>query len=137
MAFTEPEKVSIRHFMGSGALFYGLYPLLESAMVTVQAVADGGSQPDTSTETAIRSTLTNCVAIETQLSKLWSFMLVGTADEAKIDAPRAMAALRMEGRRLSGHLARYLGFKAVLTDIWAGAPAHVPPVIGPDLLRSQ
>lgn len=136
MAYTEADRVQIRHFMGGGALFHGLYPLLESAMVTTQSIADGGSQVDSSTETAIKATVTSCITLETQLANLWSKMLAGTVDEIKIDPPRAMAALRMEGRRLSGSLARYLGFNAALSDVWSAATPHVPPVIGPDLLRS-
>ncbi len=138
--WSEPQKTAIRHYMGGSILNKGYYPLLESAMVTVLAVADGGDQVDNSTQEAIISVLTDIATLETRLKKTWIAAIavdVGAGDgRAQVDAARGAAMLRMEGRRLSGGLARYLGFKAVLTDIWTPSTPHVPPLIGPDLYSS-
>ena len=140
-AFTEADRVKIRHYMGAGALFTGLYPLLESAISTVQAIADGGARPDNSTQLAIYGTLTELDDIETRRKSLRKRVMVDTAtagdSSARIDPARGIAVLRGEGRVIAGGLARYLGFKSVLSDIYSPGQPHVPPVYGPDLYRDS
>ena len=132
--------MAIRHWMGGSALVHGFWPALEDAITLVQSVADGGARPDDSTETAIRATMVELDEIETKRKALRKRVMVDTAiaggTHARIDPARGLAALRMEGRIVAGSLARYLGFKAVLTDIFSAAAPHIPPVIGPDLYSS-
>lgn len=138
MAFTEADRVQIRHFMGAGQLFLQAYPFLESAISNVQSVGDGGTRPDSSAETAIKSLVTDMQSVESNLKTLWPTMLALTADEVRIDPARAMAALRMEGRRLAFSLARHLGFDSVLADVFGSLAPSLPRVTpGPDIFTPQ
>lgn len=115
MAFTDAEKVQIRRWMGGSFLFIAVDSRLESAIQTVEALTDGGA-----TEAYIRDTLlVQCAAIDTTLQGHQNKFLALDADEVKIDAVRAMGALRAEGRRYSQQLAHALGFNAPLRDAWA------------------
>jgi hypothetical protein len=132
-AWTEPQKTSIRHYVGAGIVSgYGFYPPLEDSMSRVLAIADGGQQVSNSTQLAIVALLADIATVETQLKSLWTAAIAVAVDEIKIDSARAMAMLRMEGRRLSHGLAKYLGFRAVLADVWSAAAPRIPPVIGSD-----
>lgn len=64
------------------------------------------------------------LAIETQLSQLWTIAFVTKADnEADVDPFRAMVHLRAEGRRLANSLARMLGMRGVRADVFSpGTP---------------
>jgi hypothetical protein len=63
--------------------------------------------------------------VDQQLSTLWAVALVRSADkgEQQLDVPRAMAMLRMEGRRLAFRLARALGLKSVRVDVFSSRSA--------------
>lgn len=139
-AFTEAQRVKIRHYMGAGALFTGLFPLLESAITTVQAQADGGARPDDSTQQAILAAIAELDDIETRRKSLRKRVMVDEAQaggqRARIDPARGLVALRMEARIIASGLAKYLGFSAVLSDVYSPGTPHVPPTIGPDLYRS-
>jgi len=65
------------------------------------------------------------LAIDQQMSTLWAVALVTSADrsEQQLDVPRAIALLRMEGRRLCYRLARALGLKSVRADVFSGRSA--------------
>lgn len=138
MAFVEADRVAIRHFMGAGQLFLQAYPLLESAITNIQSVADGGTRPDSSAETAVLALVSDLQLVETNLKNLWNKMLASVVDEVKIDPARGMAALRMEGRRLAFSLARHLGFDTVLADVFSSQTPQIPPVFpGPDMYSSR
>lgn len=110
-------------------------------MLRVLAEADGGNQIDSSTQVAIQAQLTELDDIEARRRSLRKRIMVDTAKaggtEARIDPARGLAALRMEGRICAASLARYLGFKAVLTDIFTAAQPYIPPLIGPDLYSTS
>lgn len=134
MAFTEADRVAIRHFMGAGQLWLQAYPLLESAITNIQAQTDGGTRPDSSAETAVKALVTDLQAVESQLKTFWAPMMALNADEVKVDFPRAMAAMRMEGRRLAFSLSRHLGFDTTFADVFSSQPSSVPHrVPGPDM----
>lgn len=138
MAFTESDRVNIRHYVGAGQLFLQAYPLLESAITNIQAIADGGTRPDSSAETAVKSLVTDLQSVESNLKALWPTMLALTADEVKIDPARAMAALRMEGRRLAYSLARHLGFNSVLADVFGSRAPEIPQMTpGPNMFTGR
>jgi hypothetical protein len=115
MAFTDAEKVQIRRWMGGSFLFINIDQRLESAMTTVENLPDSAATEDYITNTL----LVQLAATDTQLQSLRTKFLALDADEVKIDAVRAMGALRSEGRRYSQQLAHSLGFNAILRDPWS------------------
>lgn len=106
--FTESDRVSLRGYLGYSALFLQADPRLELAITTVQSIADGGTRPDSTTETAIKAIVTQLQTLETRLSDLWIQMQATAVDEVKVSPLRGMMGLRMEGRRLVHKLARHL-----------------------------
>jgi len=50
MSFQELDRVYIRHFLGFSAVFLQADPRLEASITAVQAIADGGARPDSSSE---------------------------------------------------------------------------------------
>lgn len=137
-AWTEAQKDSIREYMGASVLFkLNFYPLLESTMTTVLAQADGGSQPDDTTQQRIIVILGYLADVDDRLNKLSKRFQVDTAETATVkfhgDFARAMYAARTHGRMWASRLAKKLGFKAVLLDVFSAEAPRVPPPIGPDL----
>lgn len=124
MAFTEPERVQIRRYLGCSRLYLQGDHRLESVMTSVQSIADGGSAPDGSTEDLIRATLADLAALEGSMKALWAQAQALDADGLKIDAARAMAVLRAEGRRLVGCIADQLEFHP-RRDVFSAKPAAV------------
>lgn len=106
MAFTEPERVKIRRYMGwpPGKT----EPRYDSQITYAQSVSEGGSMPDGSTETEIRGILAALAAIETRLAGLWDVQEAGKVDELAVDPARGTVMLRSEGRRLVKNMAKCL-----------------------------
>lgn len=126
MAFTDANKVQIRRWMGGSFLFINIDERLEASMRTVEALPDSGA-----TEAYIVSTLLVILdSVDVQLQALHAKFLALDADEVKLDAVRAMGALRSEGRRYSQQLAHSLGFNAVLRDPWAMGPPDPTQQLG-------
>lgn len=103
--FTEAERVQLRYYLGFSRLWLHIDSRLESQMTTVQAIADGGSFPDSSTEDFIRARLADLAELETDLKALWTQAQALDADGLKIDVARAVRTLYGEGRRLVGAIA--------------------------------
>lgn len=122
MAFTEDDRVDIRLYMGASALFVQNWPALENAITSMQSVADGGQRPNSSSENLIRSLIVELKDIDQKRKDLRGLHMVSRADEANIDGPRGMLALAMEGRPLVHRLARTLGMRAPLVDVFSSAP---------------
>jgi hypothetical protein len=97
---TQLDRSNIRHFLGYGAIFKQADLRLENAMTAIQSETDGGSQPDSTSENAARAIVADLQTVECMLKAQWQSFAVGRADKVRIDAVRAMGALRMEGRRL-------------------------------------
>lgn len=146
--FSAQDRTYIRHFLGFSAVFKQADLRAETAITAIQSVADGGSQPDSSSENFIKGLIygTNAVtatlptpgptaqnvtftqpatqgllAIEQKFQMLWDIAFVQEADQrdAVIDAARGVAVLRKEGRRLVSHLARMLA-TSPRADVFAG-----------------
>jgi hypothetical protein len=100
MAFSQQDRVNVRHFLGFGSIFKQADLRLENALTSIQSVADGGSQPDSTSENAVRAIVADLLNVECMLKSLWGQFAVGRAASVRLDAARAMIALRMEGRRL-------------------------------------
>jgi hypothetical protein len=109
--FSESQRVQIRRYLGYSRLNLAMDPRLESVLTTVQSVADGGSFPDSSTEDLIVATLASLVSLESKMVLLWDQAQAVDADGLKIEVPRAMIMLRMEGRRLIGIISDTLEVK--------------------------
>ncbi len=100
MAFIESDRVALRHFLGFSAIFLQADSRLESAISSVQSIADGGTRPTNDTELAIKAMVVNLFALEKQMMCLWAQASVSKADEITIDAYRGRQMLCAEGRRL-------------------------------------
>lgn len=124
MAWTEADRVKIRHYLGFAAIFHQADPRLESAITAVQSIADGGARPDDSTEQHIRGILGKLQTIENRLEALWEQMQAGVIDELSIDAARAAIMLRSEGRRLVHGIAAALS-TSPRRDIFSPSPPEI------------
>lgn len=120
MAWTEADRVKIRSALGAGAVYLQQFPRLEAVITAVQSVADGGSRPDNSTETAIRANLANIDTLNQRLSALWGQAQVGDAKGVSLDAARGAAMLRMEGRRQVHLIAAALSIRP-LRDVFSSS----------------
>lgn len=96
--------------MGAGSIFLQLFPKLESAITAVQSLADGGSQPDSSTENSIRTYLSKLAALELKIEEMHCQVQVTQAgkDEVTLNVAQGMYLLRSEGRRYIATIARTL-----------------------------
>ncbi len=106
MAFTEPEKVQVRRYMGwpPGKT----EPHYDSQIQRIQSATEGGVMPDNSTELAARALLTELAALQTELAGIRCSAEAGKVDEINVDGPRGGMWLRSEGRRLVGDLSTIL-----------------------------
>lgn len=100
MAWSQQERALWRHFLGYSAIFKQADPRLENAVLAVSSLADGGTQPDSTSENYGRTLLIQAQQIEASLANLWVQMQVSSVSNTRIDAVRGMMGLRMEGRRL-------------------------------------
>jgi len=108
MAWTETDRVQIRDMLGFGAIFLQADPRLETAITAVQAVADGGTRPDTSTELFIRTLIADFQLVLTSLKALWNKAIAVQVDEVKVDVYRGRQMLCQDGRRIVNRLSAVL-----------------------------
>lgn len=106
MAFLESDRVQIRMFLGYSALYLQADPRLESAITAIQSTTDGGTRPDSSSETQAKSLITSLQGIDTSLNTLDTFLGAVKADEATLSTVREDMRLRMKGRALVHRLGR-------------------------------
>ena len=106
--FTESDRVQIRKYLGYSALFLQLDPRLESAISTIQSVADGGTRPDSSSEDYARQLIASCQDVDTKLTNLDSMMGMGRMDDASFDPAKEDLRLRRKGRMYVFRLAKLL-----------------------------
>lgn len=108
--FTESDRVNIRSYMGAGSIYLQLFPKLENAITAVQAIADGGSRPDNSTELFIKAIIVDLQTIETKLKAIHCQVQVVEANQKEIvlNTAQGIYLLKSEGRRMIGNLSRTL-----------------------------
>lgn len=123
MAFTEAERVSIRKWMGYPALYLSVDARFESAITSIQSLADGGSRPDNSTELAVRGYLAKLAAYEARWVDMLETFEAATVDEVKVDAARAQLAMQAAMRL-------YVGFIADVMDLAPRRDVLTPKFIG-------
>ena len=124
-AFLESDRVQIRQYLGYSGLWLQADPRLESAITNIQAVADGGTRPDNSTQVLALAIVTTLQGIDARLGRLAG--QVGTtsigagSSSAKIDTVRETARLNSEGRKYVHRLARILDTEP-RADVFSAAP---------------
>lgn len=104
MAFTEADRVQLRRWLGYSAIYASRDPILESAITSVQSVADGGGRPDNTTEIAVKGYVTELASIESKVKDLYEQMQAHKLDDITIDPLRGMAGLCKIGRQYVGHI---------------------------------
>jgi hypothetical protein len=122
MAFTEADRVQIRQYVGWSAIFLQFQPLLESAITTIQSIADGGIRIDNSTELLVKSLLTQLQAVD---SSLLNFDCLGTNQVGNIqqDNIRARMVVMQWGRVLVGRLCTVLSLEGPIADCYSSSPS--------------
>jgi len=125
MAFTEADRVNIRLYLGFSSLYLQLDSRLESAITSVQSVADGGTRPTSDAENKVKDIITELVDIDGRIKALRDQQaateLVG---EVRLDAARESLRLSNEGRRYIHRLARMLD-TLPRSDAFSGSPFFV------------
>jgi hypothetical protein len=66
MAFSEADRVWIRHFMGFAAIFVQADLRLENSIQAIQSQADGGVRPDSSSENYVKGCVYGVAAVTGQ-----------------------------------------------------------------------
>jgi len=123
--YTESEKVKIRLYLGFSAVFLQENPALENAMTNTLSIADGGSRPDSSTQTAIIAVLDRLDNLETKIQCLLDQVSVSVVDGITMNAGYGINILHREGRRLVTQLSTLLGLRGPKKDIYcASAPIN-------------
>lgn len=130
MAWTESDRVQMRHFLGYSATFTQVDPRLESAITSTQSIVDGGQRPDSSTETAMRGVIADLQSIEAKLRTLWPLMHGLAVDETRADPVRGAMMLRSEGWRLACSLARFLDTRPI-ANVFSSAVRPSPDGYNP------
>lgn len=110
MAYTEPQRVEIRKWLGFSGIYF---QNLELAITASQSTADGGVLSDSTTETSVVSWLAELALIETAEKDLRCQAQVLGANAAKIDVARGQMVLRKEARKFIGHIADALNVKPI------------------------
>lgn len=108
MAFSEIDRVQIRAYLGYAGLWLQVDPRLENAITTVQAVSDGGTRPDNSSEVQIRTYIDQLQAVDAALDQLDNFQGTLQADGNQFNPTREDARLRRKGRMYVFRLAKIL-----------------------------
>ncbi|HEU4728391.1 MAG TPA: hypothetical protein VFT22_10890 [Kofleriaceae bacterium] len=121
MQWTEVERANIRHYLGFAAIFKQRYPMLENAMTSVLAIADGGTQPDSATQIQIQGWLASLAALETSFDALDQHQGAGQVGKIQVDQVRETARLKMKGRRLVNYISAALS-TSPKRDIYSSAP---------------
>lgn len=63
MAYSETDRVWIRHFLGFSAIFTQADPRLENAILATQSITENGTRPDASTENYIKGVIYGIAAV--------------------------------------------------------------------------
>lgn len=101
MAFTAPEKASIRKLLGWGARFWQLETRLENAIDAVSSIL-----PEETT--LIQAILVQLTAIDTKITSALDTVGVSAVSTIHLDSDQGLSHLRAEGRRLVEAIASIL-----------------------------
>lgn len=123
MAFVEGDRVQIRRYLGYAAIWLQADPRLEAAITTIQAVADGGSRPDNTSEQECRLYLAKLNDIDQKIENLDDMMGAGKIDDASFNPLREDMRLRNKGRMYVYRLAKLLDTEP-RGDVFGTSPAQ-------------
>lgn len=124
--FLESDRVQIRTYLGFSALWLQADPRLESAITNIQAVADGGTRPDTSSEVQAKSLVTKLQGIDTAIDTLVIQQgATRVQNQVSLDSAREMIRLRSLGRQYVHRLARMFD-TLPRADVYSMAPDDAP-----------
>jgi len=123
MAWAEVDRVQIRMYLGASSMWLQSDSRLESAITNSQAVSDGGTRPDNSTELAMRGVIGSLQIVDKQLVALANQQGATAVSTTKLDAAREGARLKGEGRMWVHRLARFLD-TFPYADIYGAAPSR-------------
>ncbi len=130
MAFAESDRVQFRKYVGADALYLQADPRVERAITAIQAVTDGGTRPDNSTEVEAKAILAKLQAIDLAIDNMANFVGATHAeDDTQIDAAREQARLRQNGRMYAGRLAIMIGMEGVRKDVFSTQPIDNNPLM--------
>lgn len=129
-AFTTLQRVDIRMYLGFDALYLDVDKRLENAMNAVQAVADGGTRPDSSEVTRITTFLTELNAIDAKMGASVDNAMAAKVDELEVDYARRYVMQVKRCRLLVSKIATILGVR-IMKDLWV---PEKPQSIEPNFL---
>ena len=120
MAWTLSEKDQIREWLAFACIYRFADPQLEGAIDSVQSQADGGSQPDNSTEVRLRGYLEQLAIIDDKIFAALECAGSATVGDITLDPARAIMMMERQQRVLIGRLADALSM-APYRDATTGA----------------
>jgi hypothetical protein len=117
--WTQAQRVKIREYLGAGNLFLQRWPRVESAIDSIRATADGGTQPDNSAQLEVIAILARLAVYEATIDDLLTTPDIMKAEEVGLDPARGLVTVRMQARSLCSRMATMLGMDGVLADAFA------------------
>lgn len=117
MPLTNPQKVSIRYYLGWSARFRQFDSRLEQAFSAVDALESQGD-PDTLAE--IAALLSSLSDIETKILAAHTNLQAVKLGSIELDGVKQIGMLRSEGRRFVGRLSATLGVPT-RHDVFSGS----------------
>lgn len=108
---SESERVQIRRWLGSPAIYTDSFQGLEEAITRTQSTADGGVRSTNATELAVRGWLAELACIEKRWKELLEEMQAYKLASMTVDPLRGLAGLKQIGRMYVGHLSDALDTK--------------------------
>lgn len=112
MAFTETQRATIRHLLGWSARFWQIDSRLEGAISAV------GEKPES--QAIVETLLAEAAAIKPLITAAYGRLKATQVGSISLAATTEIAALRSEGRRITGQIAASLGVP-VRHDIWSSS----------------
>lgn len=116
MAFTEPQRVKVRFYLGWSARFHQHDSRLEQAMNAIDVLAD--------TQTQVELVLTDLDDLVTKLKDSYDRLKAMKVGSIELPGKNEVALLRSEGRRNVGGLAAILGVEVRQDVFGSGRYRH-------------
>lgn len=123
MAFSEIERDEMRTYLGFPKLWQSANPFFESAMTSIQSLADGGSYPDSTGENACRAAIAAISALDGYITTIGQQMInlavyevpvsLSNGATLKQDYRSALSTMRREGTNQIMKLAIRLGVQPI------------------------
>lgn len=137
--YLESDRVLLREYLGYSSSFLQADSRFESAITNSQAVADGGTRPDSSLQLRILVNVAACQAIDLAIANLRTLYGATAAGKGAItiDAARETALRRSEGSDYVSRLAIALDVEVYRDPYQGGALVHNTPAQSLPRVRSS